>query len=155
MANLHILPLHYNPVPQPCSRSAWFLAGLCIGSLFVLALEGPSLFYNFFKFLFSLFYLGLDFYKSETGTIIVDCTKYLVLNYLDLCSTWELTEKMERGENMIPPLFTWILQDYPEIAVSIFERLDPIMTNKIYKKVSGKVLNFVCIKNNNFFKIFF
>jgi len=140
-----ILPLYYNPVLPPCSRSAWFLTGLFFGSLLVLALGEPSLFYNFFMFLYKYFNLGIDLYKSETGNMIVEVTKFLYLNYLDYCSTKKLTAKIERGENMLPPFFIWIFQDYHEATTTFFEKLEPVMFNKIYNKISGKLLNYVCI----------
>jgi hypothetical protein len=59
----------------------------------VLALEVPSLFYSIFNFFITLFYLAIDFYKSETGKTIVDCIKQLVINYLDYCSRRELIRK--------------------------------------------------------------
>ncbi|PKK65151.1 hypothetical protein RhiirC2_786547 [Rhizophagus irregularis] len=84
-----ILPLYYNPGLSPCSRTVWFLTGF----LFV-----------------------LDFYKSETGQRIVRYIKKLYNNYSDFCSIRNLEELMGRGNHMIPSLFIWIFQEYPESA---------------------------------------
>jgi hypothetical protein len=150
LKNLHVLPLYNNPVPAPCSRSARFLAGLLFVSLFVLALV-PSLFYYFFNFLFTLFYLALDFYKSETGQVIVTCVKQLVTNYNIFRSTRGLEERMARGDSMVPPFFIWIFQDYPEVSANLLGRLDPVALNMLYDEISDNVLDFVCINNKIFF----
>ncbi len=135
----HVLPLYYNPVPQPCSRSAWFLAGLFFGSFCVLALEEPSLFYNFFKLLLTLFSLAIDFYMSKTGKAIVKLYTFYQF-------TKKLMERKKRGDNMIPPFFTWILQDYPDTTAGCFLRsLNQVRLNKKYKKISKEILKFVCV----------
>jgi hypothetical protein len=58
---------------------------------------------------------------------------------------------MERGDNMVPPLFIWIFQDYPEISTYLFGSLNPVKLNKLYDKISGSFLDYVCIKNKYFF----
>jgi len=149
LKNIHVLPvlpLYNNPVPAPCSRSAWFLAGLLFVSLFVLALV-PSLSYYFFNFLFTLFYLALDSYRSETGQVIVTCVKQLVTDYNIFRSLRDLEESMGRGDNMVPPFFTWIFQDYPEVSANLLGRLDPVALNMLYDEISDNVLDFVCINN--------
>ncbi|GBC22206.2 hypothetical protein GLOIN_2v838603 [Rhizophagus irregularis DAOM 181602=DAOM 197198] len=136
-----ILPLYYNPGLSPCSRTVWFLTGFLFGSLVVLAFGRPSLFYDFFNFLFTLFYLVLDFYKSETGQQIVIYIKKLYNNYSDFCSIRNLKELMERGDHMVPSLFIWIFQEYPESAGRFFRRFDLIVLNVIYKKISDYLLD--------------
>ena len=151
----HLLPLYYTyPVLAPCSRSAWFFTGFFFGALLVLALGVPSLFYILFNFLVTLFQSSLNYYKSETGEIVANYIKFLVLSYLDFHSTEELIEKMERGESMVPPLFIWIFQDYPEVAANLLRSIDPIRLNKIYDKLSEYFLDFVCIDNKFILKQF-
>jgi hypothetical protein len=149
-----ILPLYYNSGLSPCSRSAWFLTGFLFGSLLVLAFERPSLFYDFFNFLFTLFNLARNFYKSVTGQLVVICIKKLVNSYMDFCSIRDLKKKMERGDNMIPPLFIWLFQDYPETAAYYFTRINPIALNMKYDKISECLLDYVCI-NCNVYIFFF
>ena len=55
-------------------------------------------------------------------------------------------EKKKRGDNMIPPFFTWILQDYSDTAAGCFlRRLSPFRLNRKYKKISKKFLKIVCV----------
>ncbi|PKK77253.1 hypothetical protein RhiirC2_810630 [Rhizophagus irregularis] len=68
------------------------------------------------------FRLVLDFYRSETGQRIVIYIKKLYNNYSDFCSTRNLKELMERGNHMVPSLFIWIFQEYPESAGRFFRR---------------------------------
>ncbi|CAB4490156.1 unnamed protein product [Rhizophagus irregularis] len=136
-----ILPLHYNPGLSPCSRTVWFLTGFLFGSLVVLAFGRPSLFYDFFNFLFTFFHLVLDFHKSETGQQIVIYIKKLYNNYSVFCSIGNLKELMERGNHMVPSLFIWIFQEYPESAGRFFRRFNLIALNVIYNKISDYLLD--------------
>ncbi|GES87951.1 hypothetical protein GLOIN_2v838603 [Rhizophagus clarus] len=49
---------------------------------------------------------------------------------------------MERGDNMLPPLFIWLFQDYPETVAHCFGRLNPIVLNMKYDKISGNLLDY-------------
>ncbi|UZO02394.1 uncharacterized protein OCT59_020875 [Rhizophagus irregularis] len=109
-----ILPLYYNPGLSPCSSTVWFLTGF----LFV-----------------------LDFYKSETGQRIVIYIKELYNNYSDFCSIRNLKELMERGNHMVPSLFNWIFQEYPESAGRFFRRFNLIALNVMYNKISDYLLD--------------
>jgi hypothetical protein len=146
MKNIPTLPLYYSPVPS-CSRTAWFLAGFLFAFLLVLAPELPTLFYSLFNFFINLFYLAIGFYKSETGQIIVNYIKRLVIDYNKVCSTINLMDKMDRGDNMTPSFLTWLLQDYSEVAAPFLRRVNPIILNRLYNKTSEKLLNSVCINN--------
>ncbi|CAB5396277.1 unnamed protein product [Rhizophagus irregularis] len=93
-----ILPLYYTQaftMQQDCMVSYW----VSFGSLVV-----------------------FRFYKSETGQQIVNYIKKLYNNYSDFCSIRNLKELMERGNHMVPSLFIWIFQEYPESAGRFFRR---------------------------------
>src|SRR6516162_4946716 len=105
---LHVLPLYNNPVPPPCSWATWLLVGFLLALTSVLALE-PSLIFNFFHFLFTCFGLALDFYRSETGELVVSYVNQLNFVYNSYKFTRKLEERNKRRINMIPPLFMWIL----------------------------------------------
>ena len=140
-----ILPLYHNATP-PRSWLAWFLWFL-FASLFVLALEvPPSFVYNFFNNIITYFYLAIDFFKSETGQTLVSYTKTLYSCYLEFSFTRELQERVGRNDRLIPRSLLWIFQDYPEITAYFFSRLDLIFLNKLYKKLSKDLLNFVSIQ---------
>ena len=150
----NLLPLYHVKAPTLCSRTAQFLTGLLFFcSLFVLALEVPSLLYYFFyfiNFLFTFFYQARDFYRSETGQTIFKCTKLLFFIYSEISSIKDLKKQMERGDIMVPPLFIWIFQDYKEEASNFFSRINPILLNKLYDKISDDLLDSVCTTSNFF-----
>ncbi|CAB5369864.1 unnamed protein product [Rhizophagus irregularis] len=83
----------------------------------------------------------LDFYKSETGQQIVIYIKQLYNNYSNFCSIRNLKELMERGNHMVPSLFIWIFQEYPESAGRFFSRFNPIALNVMYNKISDCLLD--------------
>ncbi|CAB4411198.1 unnamed protein product [Rhizophagus irregularis] len=85
--------------------------------------------------------LVLDFYRSETGQRIVIYIKKLYNNYSDFCSIRNLKELMERGNHMVPSLFIWIFQEYPESAGRFFRRFNLIALNLMYNKISDYLLD--------------
>ncbi|RIA84191.1 hypothetical protein C1645_784638 [Glomus cerebriforme] len=50
---------------------------------------------------------------------------------------------MRRKESMVPPFFTWIFQDYPEVAAYFLGTLKPVTLNMVYNKLSKMFLDFV------------
>ncbi|GBC00449.1 hypothetical protein RclHR1_03860014 [Rhizophagus clarus] len=61
---------------------------------------------------------------------------------MDFRSARNLKAKMEKGGNTVPPFFIWFLQDYPETAAYFLRRLNPILLNFVYDKISGYLLDY-------------